>query len=60
MKTRSKDKMAFLGVHVPASLLEKIKRRADADDRTVSAYIRRQLTVLTENDDAEDLYNEGE
>ena len=60
MKTRSKDKMAVLGVHVPASLLEKIKRRADADDRTVSAYIRRQLTVLTENDDAEDLYNEGE
>ena len=60
MKRQPDDKTAFLGIHVPASLLEKIKRRADADDRTVSAYIRRQLTVLTENDDDEDLYPEGE
>lgn len=42
-RRRSRRLTAPIPVRFPAEMLEEIKRRADADDRSVSAWIRRAV-----------------
>ena len=38
----------FVGLKLPADLVEAAKRQAEADDRTLSAYLRRIITAAVQ------------
>ena len=51
MNKEDKEKNVVVGLYLPASLYAQLKRLAALEDRTVSAYIRRTLSLTIEQNE---------
>lgn len=50
-KQNKTEKSIVVGLYIPAALYAQLKRYAAAEDRTVSAYIRRTLSRTIEQNE---------
>jgi hypothetical protein len=59
VRKRPRRYTSTLTVKVPDTVAAKIRRRADEDDRTPAAYVRRLLIDVTKADPEEQTANSG-